>query len=149
MIKQLEDTVENRDLLYSYLLLVNHDFRIPLSEKVDLYEYASKLLACGVVIVVIEKGEILSCRGFYCNDNISGTAYGTMMSTLPKAQGKGYARLLVEEMFRICREKGFKYVISSSVNPKAIALYKSVGYQEIAEVWNGGERKVTLKYNLF
>lgn len=148
MIRQLENSTCDIELLYSYLSLVDQDFRIPLSQKVDLHEYAVKLLIHGIVIAYEENNHLLSCRGFYCNDVESGIAYGVMMSTLPEAQGRGYARLLIEEMFKICRSKGFKAVISSSVNPKAVALYKSLGYKEINVQPDGNEIRVTLKYDL-
>lgn len=149
MIKRLRNEKEDKDLLLSYLYLVDADFGIPLSSKHNLEDYASKLLRLGVVIVVVIDGEIQSCRAFYCNNTESRVAYGSMMSTLPKARGKGYAKLLVEEMIKICRVKGFKSIISSSINPVAISLYKSVGYQEIdRNVTEGGKICVTLEYKI-
>lgn len=149
MVKQLRNEREDKDLLLSYLYLVDEDFGIPLSLKHNLEDYASKLLRLGIVIVVMIDGEIQSCRAFYCNNTESRVAYGSMMSTLSKARGKGYAKLLVEEMIKICRIKGFKSIISSSINPVAISLYKSVGYQEISRnVTEDGKICVTLEYKI-
>ena len=148
MIRQLQNTVEDKNLLVSYLRAVDNDFHIPLSSKQNLEEYASKLLEHGIVIVVMDAEKIVSCRGFYCNNQTSGIAYGSMMSTLSIARGKGYARLLIDNMINICREKGFKSIISSSVNPIAISLYKTVGYKEIKEEFCNGVLCVTLEYKL-
>lgn len=148
MIRQLNNSLDDHQLLLSFLHLVDKDFEVPLSSKTDLSEYASKVLNFGCVLVFIEDNEIISCRIFYCNDLEKKIAYGSMMSTLPQGRGKGYAKLLIKEMIKICRYKGCKSVISSSVNPKAISIYKSIGYNVIEEELEGDKKKVILEYIL-
>ncbi|WP_300549007.1 GNAT family N-acetyltransferase [uncultured Bacteroides sp.] len=148
MIRILHNTNQDYCLLVSYLHLVDKDFGIPLSQKQNLETYATKLLDKGIVTVVIENDEIVSCIGFYCNDVDNGIAYVSMLSTLSKTRGKGYAKLLIGEMIELCKKKRFKSIISSSINPVAISLYKSVGYEEIKKEIVDNKECVTLEYML-
>lgn len=148
MIRLLHNTKQDFCLLVSYLNLVDKDFGVPLSQKQNLEVYATKLLDKGMVLGVIENDEIVSCIGFYCNDIENGIAYISMMSTFLKARGKGYAKSLLEEIIKICRKKGFKAIISSSINPVAISLYKSVGYEEMNRETTDNNECVVLKYVL-
>ena len=148
MKRQLVDAEKDKKLLLSYLIRVNDSFGVPLTQKVQLPDYISKLLRFGCVLVMIEGDEILSCVAFYCNDMENRIAYCVLVSTLPQAQGKGYARLLINEMIKICKSKSFVSIETSSINPIAIALYKSVGYKVVKEEQEGNKTKVTLKYKL-
>ncbi len=136
------------DSLLIFLRKIDREFATPLSQKTNLFDYCEKLLTKGIVIAVLEANEIVSCRAFYCNDANNGIAYGSMMGTLPKAQGKGFARFLIKEMMRICKQNGARCIISSSVNPKAISLYKSIGYKVIQEDIIGNVKKETLQLDL-
>lgn len=148
MIKQLENTESDFNMLFAFMQKVEKDFVVPLSKKVNLKNYVNKLLFNGCVLAIIDNNEMLSCRAFYCNDLEHKIAYGSFMSTLSKAQGKGYAKLLIKEMIRICHEKGFHSIISASINPKAIALYKSMGYDVIREEVDNGYPRIVLEYIL-
>ncbi|MCM1291718.1 MAG: GNAT family N-acetyltransferase [Bacteroides sp.] len=123
---------------------------MPLSSKCSLEQYAHKLLEKGRVIAYIDvdSNAILSARGFYCNDKINKTAYGTMMSSLPEARGMGLAKKLILKMFEICSTNGMNKVISSSVNPIAIHLYRSLGYEEVSSIDENGISTVKLSYKL-
>ena len=123
MKRQLVDAEKDKKLLLSYLIRVNDSFGVPLTQKVQLPDYISKLLRLGCVLVMIEGDEILSCVAFYCNDMENRIAYCVLVSTVPQAQGKGYARLLINEMIKICKSKSFVSIETSSINPIAIALY--------------------------
>ncbi|MDE5675394.1 MAG: GNAT family N-acetyltransferase [Muribaculaceae bacterium] len=147
---KLSDTPSDISLLTEFLLKTENSFRIPLSTKYDLKEYAEKILANGHVISFCDATtrEIISCRGFYANDTKDFTAYGSMMCSMPKAQGLGLAKKLVIKMFEICRDLNMKYVISRSVNPIAIHLYRSVGYQEIKIDTIDDIEEITFRYQL-
>ena len=143
------NTPEDISLLSEFLRETDNTFRIPLSAKSDIVEYATKLLAKGHVIAFRDNnGRIISCRGFYANDTEKFIAYGSMMCSLPEAQGHGLAKKLVAKMFEICKELGMKSVISRSVNPIAIHLYRSMGYQEINRNIINGIEEVTFRYQI-
>lgn len=148
--KELTNTIEDYNALVDFLRKVDADFRVPLSSKCSIEQYAHKLIENGHVIAFfdVNNNSILSARGFYCNDLINKTAYGTMMSSLPEARGMGLAKNLILKMFEICEANGMSQVILCSVNPIAIHLYKSLGYEVISSTEENGISTVKLSYKL-
>lgn len=111
-----------------YLYDVDRDFGIPISEKNKIEIFASKLLTNGNVYVVEENCEIVACVGFYCNDVVNNNAYLPILSTKEIARGKGYARLLIHKMIEVCKNSEMKTIYCDSINPHAVALYRSFGF---------------------
>ena len=72
----------------------------------------------------------LACGVFYCNDMDTHVAYLPLLSPRLDARGKGYAKLLLNEMIQCCKEKGMYRILCDSVNPIAVKLYKSLGFTE-------------------
>ena len=127
MIYHLKNVPNDYQLLLHYFQTVDNDFGISLSRKVDLKEYTSKLLKYGYVYAIMDENrqDILSCIVFYCNDMDTHIAYLPLLSTRADARGKGYAKLLVNEMIQCCKQKGMCRIICDSVK-----LYKSLGFTE-------------------
>lgn len=138
------ELLTNQEDLYKYLNDVDNDFGIPLSFKIDLKSFALKLIKYGQVYVIKEDKHITAMIGFYCNDNINNNAYLPILSTKEIARGKGYARILINMMIDKCKNVGMKYIYCDSINPIAIALYKSLGFIE----YKVEEEKSYLKLNL-
>lgn len=113
-----------------YLHDVDNDFAIPLSRKVVIPSFAEKLLTFGNVFVVRYNSRIAACIGFYCNDFVGGVAHLPILSTKEWARGKGFARLLIKRMIEECKSNNMSIILCDSVNPHAIALYKSLGFIE-------------------
>ena len=132
MIYHLKNVPNDYQLLLHYFQTVDNDFGISLSRKVDLKEYTSELLKYGYVYAIMDENrqDILSCIVFYCNDMDTHIAYLPLLSTRADARGKGYAKLLVNEMIQCCKQKGMCRIICDSVNPVAVKLYKSLGFTE-------------------
>lgn len=132
MIYHLKNAPNDYQLLLHYFQTVDNDFGISLSRKVDLKEYTSKLLKYGYVYAIMDENrqDLLSCIVFYCNDMDTHIAYLPLLSTRAHARGKGYAKLLVNEMIQCCKQKGMYRIICDSVNPVAVKLYKSLGFTE-------------------
>lgn len=120
----------NLDDLIAYLNDVDSDFGVPLSNKVTITSFAEKLLINGKVFIVKKNNKIASCIGFYCNDIINYTAHLPILSTKEWARGNGFARILIKKMFEECERYKMKNILCDSVNPQAIALYKSLGFVE-------------------
>ena len=148
MICFLENIKEDQGRLLSYLKLVDKDFGVPLSSKIDMTQYVVKLLSLGNVIVVMENEEIASCICFYCNDFQERKAYISLLSTLSFYQGKGYAKMLVNEAIRYCRTKRFQKIFVDSINIAAVSLYMSEGFRKIQTELINGNEKVILECEL-
>ena len=137
--------LSNSQDLIDYLNEVDCDFGIPLSHKVSIASFANKLLANGNVYVVRYNNKCVACIGFYCNDIVNRIAYCQILSTKTIVRGKGFARQLINVMIDKCRQSGMKQILVDSINPTAIALYKSIGFMEYDKDGN----KSFLKYIIY
>lgn len=134
--KLMEDTVcgvtqcSSRDSLVQFLERVDVLLPIPLSERVDLNDYAQKVLENGVVLSVEKDNEIVSACMFYCNDIQTQQAYITLLATLPTQQGKHYGNALMRFTERICKDRGMReiHLDTEKCNTKAIRFYENMGY---------------------
>ena len=69
------------------------------------------------------------------SDKLNHKGHLVGMYVLPEARGKGIARALIEELFRLLHENsGLEQLHLSveSTNERAIALYKSLGFTQYA-----------------
>lgn len=104
---------------------------VPLSERVDLLEYAKKIITNGKALVIRNDEMIIAGTFFYCNDAMEKNAYLTLLSTLPAFEGKGCAQALMLEMENECRRNGMQriHLDTELTNKRAISLYSKNGYQ--------------------
>lgn len=58
---------------------------------------------------------------------------------LPRAQGKGFGRIMLEEVMRRLKERGSPgaHLGVSEVNAPAVGFYKKLGFEELVRVGNG------------
>lgn len=148
-IEVLQNDSSDRERFYQYLLEVNNDFAIPLSNKVNLQEYAVKLLTYGRVLAAVDSSSvILGAIAYYCNNHQAQKACWPFLSVKSQNRGRGYAVKLINRMLLDCKNNGMKLVQCDSVNPIAVNLYKKMGFQEIGKSIIGQLTKVELVYHL-
>ena len=145
MIKQLDNTDKNVKLLTKYLHLVDNDFGIPLSENTELESYALKLLAKGVVLVFVERNEFAGLVAGYCNDSVDGNAIISLLSTRNEYRGQGISRQLIYCMIDICHNASMKRILVDSINPSAVNIYLSCGFNIVKKETVGGRIRTFLK----
>lgn len=87
--KPLLDSVE------AFLRKVDRDFPVPLSQRVDLEQYAAKVVSKATLCIQWDGGDIVSMVAGYTDDVIDDMAYITMVATLSDARGKGVASRLL------------------------------------------------------
>lgn len=146
MIQILNNTVETPKKLTQYLREVDKDFEIPLSNKVDLGIYATKLLTYGIVIVSLDCGHFNGMLAGYCNDTKSGNATISILSVKKHSRGQGISHQLISKMIDTCRKAGMRKILVDSVNPLAISSYQSLGFQIIKGESNDDRKKTFLQY---
>ena len=146
MIVRLQSTMDDCRRLVDYLLDVDEDFGTPLSCKVQIPVYAEKILQNGRVYVIEENDQYLALICFYCNDCKRHIAHLPILSTKRQARGKGYARVLIQQMIADCREEHMVRICCDSVNPVAVSLYKSLGFVEDCREGLQSQTKVYLSY---
>ena len=148
MIENLSNTIDNQNALAKYLHEVDNDFEISLSQKTDIEAYSIKLLKNGVVLVSVENGIINGLLAGYCNDTENGNAIISILSVKENCRGRGISRQLVNSMIETCLQKEMNRIYVDSVNPIAVALYKSCDFKvEKIETFNE-INKTFLVYNL-
>lgn len=148
MIIKLSNNETDIQVLFDYLKDVDRDFEIPLSSKVNLSEFARKTLSNGHAFMVREDDKYVALVTLYCNDKVNVKAFLPILSVKECYRGKGYARQLVNIAINISRLYEMKTVNVDSVNPIAISLYKSVGFQSVGVDDVNGLRKEYLQLTI-
>lgn len=98
----------------------------------DLYDIEGNYEANGGlfdVLVEISSGEIVGTVGLHLDE--PGTVELRKMYLRPEHRGRGCGRVLLEHALAEARRLGFRRIIleSTSKLPKAVALYRSYGFQ--------------------
>ena len=132
VIFKLKNTEENQKKLSRYLKNVDSEFVIPLSRKVDLDEYAKKILSQGVVLVTLSKGEISSMIGTYCNDTINRISYVPIFTISKQAQLDGFhTRDYLGVLIKVLYSAGMKKFYCQTANKTVAAIYRRIGFTEL------------------
>lgn len=129
---RLENNEEALSKLVKYMEKADNTFNIPLSSRVDILDYAKKLLRKGVVLATIKDDFIVGIIGFYCNDKDSKKGYITVASLTKDAQKEGYnVRDLFYASNLIALKNGISSFYCEAVDHRAAILYQRTGFTEI------------------
>ena len=120
-----------RDVVFSALREHGLD-PSPEDTDADLYDIERHYRSCGGrfdVLVENRSGEIIGTVGLHPDE--SGAVELRKMYLRPEHRGRGCGRCLIEHALAEARRLGFRRVIleSTSKLPKAVALYRSYGFQ--------------------
>lgn len=130
---EVASVVESKDLKKIIVFLSRIDLLLPsrLSDRVDIVQYAEKIIQHGIILAIEKNDKIVSAAMFYANDLDRKTAYLTLLGTLPEYEGHGFARTLMEAVDQKCREIGMDCIAldTDKTNNKALRLYLSLGYR--------------------
>ena len=104
-----------------------------LSQRVNLPEFAEKILRHGVALVATTpQGKDIGVAAFYCNDQVSHQAYLTHLAVNPECRGRGVASALLECAKGESRQAGMQSmrleVYASNVEAKK--FYELSGFVE-------------------
>lgn len=118
-----------------FLQCIDGLFPVPLSRKQDLSGFAKKLYEKATICAVDDgKGKIFSMTAGYTKNLVDQIAYISIVATLPKMQGKGYGKRLVEEFLSIAKKQRLRAVHLNTVesNAAALRMYQELGFEK----WN-------------
>lgn len=106
----------------------------PMSERVDLDEYADKWLKFADFLFALDKNEVIGIRILYANDTKTKSAHGLLLSILPAYQGLGIGRQLYLQTIKFVKQRGMEriFLYVHYKNIPAINLYKSLGFKEVS-----------------
>ena len=119
--------------LKKFLWKIDDRLPTPLSCRVEIDAYATKIISFGMVLCIEQENEIISAILFYANDFNQRKGYLSLLGTLENHEGKGYGRKLMTKVEHVAKEKGMKalYLHTEKNNEKALTLYKRIGYKII------------------
>ena len=121
------------DELLELLCIVDKDFPIPLSHKIDFDLFLEKIKDNGLVYCAYDKENLIGACFFYCNDEQTKTAYLSVLCVLKQYRGQGIGEKLVNLMIDYCVNQKFKIIqlYTRCTNVAARNLYKQLGFIEI------------------
>jgi ribosomal protein S18 acetylase RimI-like enzyme len=116
-----------------HLRLCDTDFVPALSARVQVPEYAEKLVSHAARFEAWQHGILVGLIAAYCNDRESRGAYITSVSVLADLQRHGVGACLLRRCLEYLIDQEFKYVELQvdSRNDKAIRLYERFGFQAV------------------
>ena len=116
------------DKIYIFLAHINNEYNPPLDTKVELHQYAEKILNNAILLVEMIDEDVVGMVVLYCNDENTKKAYIPLVGVLPTYQHRGIASKLMKEAIAFVREQGYKLVGIHSNNMVAVHLYSKLGF---------------------
>lgn len=116
--------------LESVLLKVDQLLPTPLSKRVDLTQYSSKVIEHGHSLLAEVNGAVAGIALYYSNDYKQHKGYLTLLATTPYFRRCGIAKSLMKHVeYNLIRD-GMEYLrLETEVNnTQAVTFYSSMGY---------------------
>jgi ribosomal protein S18 acetylase RimI-like enzyme len=119
--------------VYRHLQACDRDFIPPLSSRVDLHEYASKIVDKAISFEAWDGPVLVGMVNAYFNDLSSRVAFITNVSVLQSHTSIGIASALLEICLRHANMNGFATVKLevSPANSPAFHLYSKAGFRVV------------------
>ena len=106
------------------------DFVPPLSNRVEIDDYAMKIASKAIRFEAWLSGTLVGLAAAYCNDQEKRIAYITSVSVLKECAGKGIAARLMKQCIEHAKVLGMQQISLevASNNKPAISLYEKNGF---------------------
>lgn len=129
MIKYLSNKATAAEIA-EHLRTCDNDFMPPLSSRVNINEYAQKILSKAIRFEAWSDGTLVGLVATYCNDQEKRVAYITSVSVLKKWTGKGIAAYLMSRCMKHVKALRMRQICLevASDNTPAIRLYDKCGF---------------------
>jgi ribosomal protein S18 acetylase RimI-like enzyme len=133
--------------LAQHLRLCDQSFVPPLSERVALMEYSTKLYAKAERFEAWIDTTLVGLLAGYYDAESSMVAFITSVSVLKEWQGRGVASVLVERSIAHAQHLGFGLIELQVAlqNDLAVRLYQRHGFQVISQDDNQAKMALALK----
>lgn len=119
--------------IMEFLKKIDSLFKIPLSQKINLDEYSKKLIRYADVFLAFDNESIVGIFAGYNNDKVFKISNISVLGVLNEYQGKGIARKLINNFLKLAEEKKMKKVKVSTIDMRALNLYKSLNFKIVRE----------------
>jgi ribosomal protein S18 acetylase RimI-like enzyme len=127
-----QDRATHEDIA-RHLRLCDTDFVPTLSARVQIPEYAEKLVSHAARFEAWQHGILVGLIAAYCNDRENRGAYITSVSVLADLRHHGVGACLLRRCLKYLNDREFTYVELQvdSRNHKAVRLYERFGFQAV------------------
>lgn len=134
----------------NFINLMDEYFSPPISMRVFIPDYASKLIKKANLFGFEVDGQLSALIAFYCNDRITKNAYITYLAVSPVCTGRGVASKLLEACIEKCIEKNMQtiYVETWFENTSTINLYEKYDFTRVEEMMKNKRHNLRLKKQL-
>ena len=119
-----------KDFFYQYVCLYEHDFYEPLSERVNLMEFAEKVSQLSITFVIMFDNNVVGMIASYFYDIESRKGFITLVHIKKEYRGKYFAHHLIEAVKNYARINNVLYIdlVVYKDNVAALNLYLSSGF---------------------
>jgi ribosomal protein S18 acetylase RimI-like enzyme len=113
-----------------HLLSCDASFVPPLSSRVNIYDYAVKLVRNAIRFEAWSGGTLVGLVAAYCNDHEKRIAFISNVSVLSEWSAKGIAARLINRCIKYAKLSGMLYIRIevASNNMAAIRFYRKNGF---------------------
>ena len=116
--------------LYDFVVTIDHDFPVPLSDKVNLKDYSLKLYNNGDIFAAIIDNKIAGMIAGYNNDHQSKESYISLLAILKEYRGQAISKQLIFTFIETSIKKKMEKisVYTHKTNTISIKLYTEMGF---------------------
>jgi GNAT superfamily N-acetyltransferase len=149
-LRVLDLSEESRQRLESILRTIDGDYEPPVSDQVDLADYARKLWQHAVNIVADVEGADVGFVSMYANDLTSRQAFITSIGVRRERWGSGLAQQLIRTAEDHARDRGMRRIrLEVSIeNVRAVRFYAKMGFAPVDPEGQEGSASVFLAKGL-
>lgn len=135
---KLENTRSRREMLKAFLHDKSEEFAEPLENRINVSNYAEKLLLNGYVFAAVHEKKIMGIIGGYANDFENFQAYESILVTDRMLRGSGAAKILFQMQKVYCKEQGMRtiYFTTNRGNAAAIKFYNKMNVPVVQDLCN-------------
>ena len=122
--------IADEEAIRSHLELCDEGFSPPLSQKVNIKEYAKKIFERAVTFEAWKNNLVAGLIAAYFSDTASRKAFITNVSVIKKCLGQGIASELMKMCIHYAKQNDFDEIALEvgKNNNTAIALYEKFGF---------------------
>ncbi len=139
----------NKKELIDFLEKIDKDYPVPISSKVDLDQYADKILDKATLEVWKENGVIAGVVVGYSNCTYDHMGYISLVGVHADYRKQGIATALIKRFINDCRNKGISkvHLYTDSRNERAIHMYEKLGFKPYIQSGESRPQDVHLIYS--
>jgi|GEM_PF-1412428 len=134
VLEHLSRSQHDLERLFKLLTILDTAFIPPLSSRVDLRYYSSKVVQYAENIILVRDSKDIGYVAIYANDSDQKVSFITSIGVLPEYQGQGLGMELLSAAIAIAQEKGMRCIRLEvdRRNHAAIRIYQKANFAQLS-----------------